>query len=182
MDENFLMTSVSAFFSNRTIIPVETVYPTLFSICLRPLLRLLFHQITFLGARSFERLCSLLKQIMAEFVIGARFLSFSMLVLIVMALGIFLRRRFSAVAAFVSLVLLMSVEPLVRHASYALPDLLMVALTLASFLTLVWPYTGSNGPDPLSRTIVRHVFAGLAISSKYNGVAAALLVAFSTFE
>src|SRR5262249_2283064 len=72
--------------------------------------------------------------------------------------------------------------PLVTYAGFALSDILMLAFTLATFLALVGDWQRSEDVGSSRQFMWASVFAGLSVTSKYNGAAAALLVALSIVE
>jgi hypothetical protein len=184
MNEDVTVGNVTNFLSEKTIIPLNTNYPTLFSYLAAPFITLdvgihYLHS----GAANPQDYAIFLEWVKPiAFARPARLVSFICLAIIVILLGRFLNWRFSLVPAFIAIALLLTVGPLVTYSGLALPDVLMLVFTLASFLVLVGHWQKSEDPDTSGRFNWAAIFAGLSLTSKYNGAAAALLVALSIVE
>jgi hypothetical protein len=181
MDENAALSNVAAFLEKRTLIPPHAAYPPLF-FYLAALATAAWLTIShlFFGGDSLEGYAIFLRAISPEkFLVGARLLSFFFLLVSCVSLAIVFARRFSRPAVFICIALLLSGRPLMQYSGWALPDVLVLAATTATLLALPYELIDAKGSVSGRSWFLASFFAGIALSAKYNGAVAALLVGFS---
>lgn len=182
MDEFPILGNHFAFASKITIIPIHAKYPTFYSYLSMPgTVAAVFYEYFFGFSESLTQASERLKYLNVErLVFPARVIS--LLFLVMSSICIFyMCKPFGKYVSTITALYLLATPGLLVYGSYALPEMLLLLLTSICFLFLLRALSTSEFHLAKRSFVTASIFAGLAISSKYNAVSVLPAVALTGF-
>ena len=174
MDEGPILLNVIEFLSERTVIPVHAKYPTLFSYLAAPFVAL---GVAFRWAfGEWNSIHDVVGWMLLVEPLGlalpARLLSLTLLGLSGGALFVFLRPRLGHCAGAFAFVLVLASPAFLQYGSYGLPDVAVFFFCVMSLLCVAAHVEDLKTDRSIRYLVLSSVFAGLAMSTKYNAASA----------
>ena len=179
-DEWPIVRNVITFIANKTISPYHAQYPTLYSYLVTPGIAVgaVLANVIGYGESVKETVGLLYFSKPHLLILPARIQSLVFLVSTAVVLFYFVKARYDLLSAVFVFSLTLTSPSLVQYGSYGLPD---TAVLFFSTLALIFTFKSAESDEHIS---VKHIyyasiFAGLAISTKYNAVTTVVPIAFA---
>lgn len=182
MDEDPILKNHFHFAQNLSILPSHSKYPTFYSYVSFPGTGLVVAYEWLFGAGGSPggaagRLYYFDRDLL---VLPARMISLIVLLLGVVCVTI-MNRRFGGWVSLLSGLCLLATPGLMRYGAFALPDILVLTLSGLCLLLLLRALEASEARAATRAMILASISTGLAISSKYNGIAVIPAIAITGF-